>query len=284
MLTFFAVHVLDTARAVSSGSVIDVFGRISITEDAVRTTLTRMVNRGLLERHRRGRRMYFGLTARASAVLEDGRDRVWRTGAVNRDWDGSWTIVGFSLPEDWRRERHDLRSRLVWGGFGPLQNGMWTAPGRVDVAGLVAGLGLESCLKVFHAQTAKPTEAAAVVEAAFDLPGIAGRYRAFRSRWQQAEPAAGEAVDDLGRELLLHTDWLGLVRQDPHLPAEHLPGDWPAAAAEALFHELAARYAGPARQIAAGILDTVELSAGELSAGELSAGESGAGGRQSPDR
>jgi len=267
MLTFFAVHILDTARAVSSGSVIDVFARVGITEDAVRTTLTRMVNRNLLERHRRGRKMYFGLTARAEAVLHDGRDRVWRTGAVNRDWDGSWTIVGFSLPEDWRRERHDLRSRLVWGGFGPLQNGMWTAPGRIDAAGLVAGLGLESHLRVFHAQTAKPTEAAAIVESAFDLPGIAGRYHAFQARWDRAEPAV-EAADDLGRELLLHTDWLGLVRQDPHLPAEHLPGDWPAAAAEALFHALARRYAGPAKEIAAGILDTVDLSLAEPGAAE----------------
>jgi phenylacetic acid degradation operon negative regulatory protein len=274
MLTFFAVHILDTARAVSSGSVIDVFGRVGITEDAVRTTLTRMVNRGLLERHRRGRRMYFGLTPRAEEVLVDGRDRVWRTGAVNRDWDGSWTIVGFSLPEDWRSERHDLRSRLVWGGFGPLQNGMWTAPGRIDAAALVAGLGLEGHLKVFHARTAKPTEAAAVVETAFDLTGIAGRYHAFQARWERGEPAV-EAADDLGRELLLHTDWLGLVRQDPHLPAEHLPADWPAEAAEQLFHDLARRYAQPAREIAAGILDTVEVDAADLSPAEPDTAPSG---------
>ncbi|MEU2129889.1 hypothetical protein [Streptomyces sp. NPDC018352] len=36
-----------------------------------------------------------------------------------------------------------------------------------------------------------------------------------------------EAGDDLGRQLLLHTDWLDLVRRDPHLPE-----DWPTARAE----------------------------------------------------
>jgi phenylacetic acid degradation operon negative regulatory protein len=259
MLTFFAVHVLDHGLAVSSGSVIDVLGRAGVGEDAVRTTLARMVNRGLLERHRRGRKMYFGLTPRAVSVLHDGRDRVWRVGAVNRTWDGTWTVVGFSLPEAWASERHDLRSRLVWGGFGPVQSGMWIAAGRVDVAQLVADLGLDAHLRVFHGQAAAPTEAESLVAAAFDLPGIAERYDAFRARWRGdgtggAPPGGG---DPLARQLLLHTEWLNLVRQDPHLPAERLPADWPAAAAEALFRELAGRLDGPAGALAAELLDGV---------------------------
>ena len=67
----------------------------------------------VVERRRQGRKTYFGLTPHAVQVLTDGRDRIWRTGAVNRDWDGRWTMVGFSLPEAWSRERHDLRSRLM---------------------------------------------------------------------------------------------------------------------------------------------------------------------------
>ena len=128
MLTFFGIHVLGRDLAVSSGSVIDALGRVGVSEEAVRSTLTRMVGRGLLERHRQGRKMYFALTPRAVSVLQDGHDRIWRRGAANLDWDGQWTLVGFSLPEAWRRERHDLRSRLTWGGFGPLQNGLWIAP------------------------------------------------------------------------------------------------------------------------------------------------------------
>jgi len=259
LLTFFAVHVLDRGVAVSSGSVIDVLGRVGVGEDAVRTTLSRMVSRGLLERHRRGRRAYFGLTARAVGVLGDGRDRVWRVGAVNRDWDGTWTIVGFSLPEAWASERHDLRSRLVWGGFGPVQNGMWIASGRVDVASLVADLRLDGYLRVFHGQTGKPTEGAAVIEAAFDLPGIAERYRGFRTRWERDEAHLPGIDDPLARQLLLHTEWLNLVRQDPHLPAEHLPADWPAAQAEELFRTLAGRFDEPAARLAASVLDCVEI-------------------------
>lgn len=254
MLTFFGIHVLGRDLAVSSGSVIDALGRVGVTEEAVRSTLTRMVGRGLLERHRQGRKMYFALTPRAVSVLQDGHDRVWRRGAANLDWDGQWTLVGFSLPEAWRRERHDLRSRLTWGGFGPLQNGLWVAPGSVDVAALLDDLGLDAYLRVFRGTVLKPTEVPTILETAFDTAAIAAEYHAFLRRW--SGPGAGGA-DPLGSQLLLHTDWLELVRSDPHLPAEHLPSDWPAIGAEEVFHALAEEWEGEARAEAERTLDTV---------------------------
>lgn len=254
MLNFFGIHVLGRDTALSAGSVIDVFARVGVTEEAVRSTLSRMVGRGLLERHRRGRRMYFALTPRAVTVLRDGHDRVWRTGAVNRDWDGQWTLVGFSLPESWRRERHDLRSRLTWGGFGPLQNGLWVAPGVVDVAALLGDLSLDAHLRVFRGTVLAPTEARQVMESAFDTAATADRYRAFLDRWDRPGVIG---ADPLGEQLLLHTDWLDLVRADPRLPAEHLPADWPAIRAERLFQTLARRCATAARAEAERVLDTV---------------------------
>jgi phenylacetic acid degradation operon negative regulatory protein len=258
MLTFFGIHLLGRPVAVSSGSVIAALEEAGVSEEAVRTTLNRMVKRGLLERHRQGRKTYFGLSAHAAQVLTDGRDRVWRTGAVNRDWDGRWTMVGFSLPEAWRRERHDLRSRLVWAGFGPLQNGLWVAPAPVDVREAVSGLGLEAHLRVFRATVASPTEVREVLEQAFDIAAIGARYRSFLERWDRTDPVPG-LPSELAGQLLLHTDWLGLVRQDPHLPAEHLPADWPAARAEAVFRGLARRWERPATQAAAQLLDTLAV-------------------------
>lgn len=258
MMSFFGIHVLGRGGALSSACVIDAFARVGVGEDAVRSTLTRMVGRGLLERHRRGRRMYFSLTARASAVLADGQERIWRTGAVNREWDGTWTLVGFSLPESWRRERHDLRSRLVWAGFGPVQSGLWVAPRRVDVTELAEELGLADRIRAFHGQAAPPTEAGPLLHAAFDIDAIAGGYRSFLDRWGGPVPP-GDAADDMARQLLLHTDWLELVRDDPHLPAEHLPEDWPAERAEELFRTLSGRYEPGALRIADEMLDRIDL-------------------------
>src|SRR4051794_12168192 len=151
-------HVLDRGVCLFSGSAIEVLGRVGVSEHAVRSTLTRMVNRGLLRRQRDGRRMYFGLTPRSADLLRDGRARIWEAGAVDDRWDGTWTLLGFSLPEAWQRERHGLRSQLAWAGFGPLQGGLWIAPGHVDVATLVAGLGLEAHVRVFRARADELTD------------------------------------------------------------------------------------------------------------------------------
>ncbi|WP_245775996.1 PaaX family transcriptional regulator [Saccharopolyspora flava] len=258
MLSFLGLHVLGRSSAAYSGSIIDVFGRISISEEAVRSTLSRMAHRGLLTRHRRGRRVYFGLTEHAEQVLEDGERRIWDTGAVNRDWDGTWTLVAFSLPDTRRSDRHDLRSQLIWAGFGLLQNGLWIAPGPHDVTEIVDELGLNDHVTVFTAQQGKPTESADLVRKAFDLDAIAARYRAFLTRWDSPHPLPW-APDDLARQLVLHTDWLQLVRQDPHLPADLLDTDWPAIRAETLFRQLAHHYHDTTADLAETTIDQIEL-------------------------
>lgn len=191
LLAFFGNHVLEEGDlCVYSGSIIEVLGRVGVGEQAVRSTLTRMVNRGLLQRRREGRRMHFGLTEQAKQVLYDGGARIWKQGAVNDDWDGTWTLLAFSLPDAWKRQRHKLRSRLAWSGFGALYSGLWIAPGQVDVSVVVAELGLAKHVKVFHGEAGVATDIEEMIRDTWDLESVAARYRAFDSRWSDA-PAAG---------------------------------------------------------------------------------------------
>jgi phenylacetic acid degradation operon negative regulatory protein len=261
MLTFLGTYILDRDLSVYSGSVIDVFARVGIGEHAARSTLSRMVNRGLLQRTKHGRKMYFGLTERSARILRDGAERIWRVGAVNRDWDGTWTMVAFSLPEAWQRQRHDLRSRLAWAGFGPLLGGLWIAPGPVDVTAAVAELGLEDHVKVFHATAAPALDAARMVRETWDLAALADRYRGFAERWRLDE-AAPPPHDPLRVKLLLFTEWLQLVRGDPRLPLDLLPADWPAGHAQEVFRGVNAIVDEPAAAMVADLLDTVPAEPG----------------------
>ncbi|NUS30350.1 MAG: PaaX family transcriptional regulator [Streptomyces sp.] len=259
MLTFLGDQVLGRDVCVYSGSVIDVFARVGVGEQATRSTLTRMVNRGLLRRQREGRRMYFGLTEHSAAVLRDGERRIWQTGAVNRHWDGTWTLLGFSLPESWQRQRHDLRSKLTWSGFGPLFSGLWIAPGEVDVAELVAELGLSAHVKVFRAHADAGMDIGAMIEETWELAELAERYEAFVGRWQPWETRAPEADEALAQRLLLQAEWLRVIRRDPRLPVKHLPDDWPAEQAEKTFRAVHERLTPLAREAAGRLLDLVAV-------------------------
>jgi phenylacetic acid degradation operon negative regulatory protein len=251
VLLLLGDFVLDRDVRIFSGSVIDTLARLGISEHATRSTLTRMAGRDLLSRQRHGRKMYFGLTPRSTAILRDGRNRIWETGAVNDRWDGTWTLLCFSLPESWQRQRHDLRSQLSWIGFGPLQGGLWIAPGQVNTRDIVTGLGLEAHARVFRARADELTDLAAMIGDAYDLAGLAARYHGFLDR-RQAEPPAD---DPLAARLRLIAEWLDAIRRDPRLPVEHLPADWPAVQAQKLFRKLEVSYAEPARAVAATVLD-----------------------------
>ncbi|PXY22898.1 PaaX family transcriptional regulator [Prauserella muralis] len=256
LLTFFGSYVLGRGVHVATASVLDVLSRAGVSEHATRSTLSRMARRGLLTRTRRGRSVYVGLTERSTAILQDGETRVWRLGAVNAHGDGTWTLLGFSMPESWQRQRHVLRSRLLWAGFGSLQSGLWIAPSTVDVEPLLEGLEADEHIKVFQARALPPTDVAELVRDAWDLDSQAGRYRRFLARWETPERAT-QSGDPLARHLLLQTEWLQAIRGDPRLPREHLPADWPAERAQHVFRTLNAELEPSARAIAADVLDTL---------------------------
>lgn len=255
VFTLLAEHVLDRELAVFSGSFIDVLERVGIGEHATRATLTRMAERGLLARQRHGRKIYYGMTPRCVAILEDGRTRIWHDGVINTHAAPTWTLLAFSLPETHRRTRHDLRTRLSWAGFGPMQNGVWLAPAQVDVAPIIDELGLAGQARVFHVSPVAPTQAASVISETFDLDALAKRYRAFCAAWESR--AARDESDSLVLTLRLSTQWLQIIRDDPRVPVHLLPREWPAIAAQKLFRTLHGSHRKAAEAIADKLLDVV---------------------------
>jgi phenylacetic acid degradation operon negative regulatory protein len=256
--TLLAEHVAPHGAALFAGSFIEAFSRVGISEHATRATLSRMVQRGLLARHRRGRRMYFAMTTRCRSVLEEGRLRIWETGAVNDDIDADWTILTFSLPESWQRQRHGLRSRLTWAGFGSLQGGVWIAPSTPDAVGqLVEELGVDAHAHVFHVRPSRFTDLAKVARETFDLEGLAAGYEQFLADWADC-PDDKPAGDALALTLRLSTEWLLVLRNDPRIPIQLLPDGWPAVQAEKRFRALHAANREAAKRDSASFFDAIE--------------------------
>lgn len=247
LLTFCGAYVLDQL-AVSATSFVHVLEEIGIGEYATRSALTRMARNGLLHTSRSGRQVYYGVSDAGRVLLMEAATRVWDKGVVLRRWNGEWTLFGFSIPESRRDERHSLRSRLTWAGFGMLQHGLWISPHPVDPHLLLAESDVAHFVHGFVARPTSGTDVDTIIASAWDLESLAARYRTFLARWDVPEPLPG--ATDLSRQLLLATEWLLLVREDPCLPLQHLPEGWPGARAQSVARALRATLAGPARVIA----------------------------------
>jgi phenylacetic acid degradation operon negative regulatory protein len=250
---FCGAHLTAPGLVVSTVGLIDVLARVGVGEHGARSTINRMVSRGNLQRQRMGRQNYLSPTPQARRMLEEGAVRAWRS-PVNRTWDGLWTLLGFSLPESRRADRHLLRSRLQWAGFGLLQNGLWVAARDVDVAALVDQLDVLDHLKVFRARVSGPTRVGELIDDAWDLDTIALGYRDFLERWDRPDPLP-QAPDDLARQLCLMGEWTLLARQDPGLPVEYLPAGWPAVQAERVALRLRTRFEAAAGALAADLVE-----------------------------
>ncbi|MQA86749.1 MAG: PaaX family transcriptional regulator [Streptosporangiales bacterium] len=242
-----AFFMIRPSVEVPTETLIDILGRLGVAEYAARATCNRMVDRGLLQRRREGRRAVYSLTAGSRRLIEDGTPRIVDFEPCRTDWDATWTLLSFSIPEARRAKRHQLRVRLAWRGFGRLRDGVWLAPGPVAVRGLLAELGLDRHARAFVGAAIDPTDLDEVIHSAWDVEALVEGYTAFARRWNGGY--ADGLADDLVRVTRLLTEWRLVIRDDPRLPCELLPEGWPGLDANETFRRLYRRYDPPAQAL-----------------------------------
>lgn len=243
-LDLLGLHLLGRATRADSGAeplpaqlIADVLLDAGVSDSATRTSLTRMVNRGELVRHRSGRTSFFEPTPAILELLRHGRERMFAPTPFDHP-DQLWTILNCPVPESMRNVRYNLQVRLAWAGFGAVQPNHWVAPGQVDIDDLLEDIVPEEARAHIHAFHGTPTpreRTGQLVRAAWDLVAIRAAHDAFISRWRQDLDATGSALTAL---VLLLRDWGNLLRIDPGLPTEHLGPAWPAPRSANLFQGL----------------------------------------------
>ena len=68
----------------------------------------------------------FVFTKSGKGWLEKSQAKYFRL--KNKKWDGSWRIVIFDIPQEFRKSRNILRRRLQWWGFRMLQKSVFVLP------------------------------------------------------------------------------------------------------------------------------------------------------------
>ncbi len=254
VFTLFGEYLLHRPDPVWVGHLIALLRPFGLSEGAVRTVLSRMARKSWLEGERHGRRAYYRLTTKGRQLLEDGENRIHHP-PTDREWDGTWYLLAYSIPEDQRHLRDRLRVRLAWLGFGSLGNGLWISPHDVgpDVTTLAREMGVEEHLERFEGRHVG-SDPARLVGRCWNLEEINARYREFLDVWTPELKRAREGVAEGGlqpeaayvlRFRLIH-EFRAFPLEDPYLPPDLLPPGWLGADAGLVVERLHALSAGAA--------------------------------------
>jgi phenylacetic acid degradation operon negative regulatory protein len=236
-ITILGAHLRRPGERVWSGGMVEILGEFGFSTEAARAALSRLVSRGLLQRQREGRLVFYVLSSRAHELLSEGDRRIFSFGRGAPAAD-AWTVVWHTIPEDRRVERAQLAQRLRFLGFGSVQDATWVAASdrEQEVRALLEALEVTDFACMFLGRIARGTEKALLLSGAWDVDDLERRYTGFTAEYDPyLDAARRDALDPreafVVRTRMLHT-FRGFPFGDPELPETIAPGA--AARAEAV--------------------------------------------------
>ena len=257
IVTIYGLYARSGDGWLSVAALIRLLAELGVDEPAVRSAISRLKRRGILEARRQDGSAGYQLSAQAQAILREGDARIFRRRRAALA-DG-WLLAVFSVPEAERHRRHVLRSELTRLGFGMVAPGVWIVPAHPDdtTAQTLRRLGLDAYADLFHADHLAFGDPADKIRHWWDLDELEHRYQAFSQAYdpvlaqlKRSAPGGGEAFAAYVRAL---TDWRQLPYLDPGLPAELLPQAWIGIRAAEEFFALRALLEEPARAYVASV-------------------------------
>jgi phenylacetic acid degradation operon negative regulatory protein len=209
---------------------------VGIAEPAVRTAISRMAAQGWLEPTRVDAAPGYRASARAIERLSEAAARIYRS--APEPWDGRWRLVFLDAPRP-RGDRERLRQELTYLGYAEHAPGVWLCPfDRPEIDEVVARAGGSARHALAVGFSPDPV-------GAWDLRSLAGSYAAWPAVAErlldEEPPHADEDEKAFAARFRLVHEWRKFLFEDPGLPAELLPADWPGVPAAKLFTSEAAR-------------------------------------------
>jgi phenylacetic acid degradation operon negative regulatory protein len=259
----FAQYVLPRGGEVWLGSLIQAMATLGISEAAARSTVLRLKKKGVLESQRLGRCAFYWLTDAGMRQLNVGGFRF--SLPSEKAWDGKWTIVVYSIPEDQRDLRDALRSSLKWWGFGSLAPGTWISTRILlpEIESDLRELGVWEYVSVFKSEYLGPKDPSAIVAKAFpEQDTLEAGYRDYIAEATAVLHGleAGQLDDEACFATRMQNLWeiYAVARDDPILPPALLPEDWPRFEAVELSAQVRHVLSAPAERFFDTIYETSE--------------------------
>ena len=246
MLTLYGDYVRYRGVEIGIGSLIKLLGNFGLSEQSVRSAVSRMCRAGLLKVRHNGVRSYYSLTEEGKALLEEGERRIFER--KSSSWNGYWSVIVYFIPEEKREARDRLRQELTWMGYGPLSTATWISPHDLgkEVEALAKRHKIKEYVQIFQAKHLGFSNPKTIISRCWDLDRIHKRYASFINEYRNelddhlGRMQKGEDIESsecfADRFKLIH-EYRRLPYFDPDLPEELLPKNWLRAEASSLFTE-----------------------------------------------
>jgi phenylacetic acid degradation operon negative regulatory protein len=257
IITIFGLYARAEHNWLSVASVVRLMADLGVESQAVRSSISRLKRRGVLDSGRHDGAAGYSLAASTLEVLAEGDVRIFervRAGAGD-----GWVVVVFSVPESERDKRHALRTSLTRLGFGTAAPGVWVAPGNLagETRRTLERRGLSGYVDLFTGDYVAFGDARKKVSQWWDLDELTALYDDFLRRFRpvRARVSTGAtALEAFQLYVPMLTEWRRLPYRDPGLPLSLLPEGWNGVTAGALFDELNGALRGPAREHAHAVI------------------------------
>jgi phenylacetic acid degradation operon negative regulatory protein len=244
IFTLFGEYIVPRGGTAWTAGLLKLMDVLGVSERAVRSTLSRMSQNGYLKSDRHGRYSRYKLTQHGKRVVEAGEVRIFEP--RRKHWDGLWHMVVYSIPEDKRRVRALLRTRLGWLGFGYLAPGTWISPSERsdEVKADLKDVGADDYAVYFGGMKLFYDDDLELVDRCWNLNAINLDYASFLEKYETSYRAAMRSVErgnqivpseSFRQRFFLTLDYSQFPRKDPNLPPALLPEEWLGTTANEVF-------------------------------------------------
>jgi phenylacetic acid degradation operon negative regulatory protein len=243
ILALYDDYLFRKSNEVSIAGMVKTLTLFGFSDCAVRSAVSRMYRSGLLKARRDSQGSHYSLTDKAHKVLREHTDLSCQHPGDN--WDGIWSIVTYSIPENLYKVRRELRLGLAWLGYGTLSEATWISPRDLTqpVKDLTQSLGIKEYVYYFHVRLDKAVSPEIILTRCWNLPRINRKYAFFIDQFRpKLSGYIGIDTETIEPKKCL-IELLNLIYEfrrlppGPDLPRELLPEDWLRPEAETLFHE-----------------------------------------------
>ena len=252
ILTIYGLYGRRGGGPLPVAVLIDMLGDLGHDAPGVRSAVSRLKAKGVLNSVKSGGMAKYELSPRSLEIVSEGDERIFAP--YRGSPDGEWVLAIFSVPEAMRDRRYQLRTELTRLGFGSVAAGVWIAPADVREGAKLrlASRGLADYVEFFTGDYAAEGDMRQRVAQWWDLEALGSQIAEFMDYYRNAltawsalvgddlETALAESSDQLCRDAFRYyvpmlTLWRRLPYRDPGLPLEYLPEGWQGPEARRIF-------------------------------------------------